>query len=370
MPARLIHRAYRTLVLRLVHSRRRRFCDEVIRGHHNVNHVLPLGVGLALLVGAAPFARAKLREPLDTVEVVPRIWPREGDVLRVVSRYLREAPACLVDFGSLSLHSFRPGKVLSEAPFSPVGEELMDSFAQFFARTTQVPVGALPPRPDDWPDDGDSDGFLRWLARFHQERVHRANLRRFGTLFDALRIPEDALEDFAQRHRGLTPRPFRLLHTDVHRANALVDKGRLVVIDWELAILGDPVHDLATHLVRMRYDKHERQRMKELWVRAMTRSGQRELTAGIDDDLRVYTDFEYAQSVFADVMRVAIGLPERPDEEQFHRAGRRIQTAIGLAREPLRLMEVLDLEGAVKALRVWHDQDVTTRAEDGDRGRG
>ncbi|MFE4822039.1 phosphotransferase family protein [Streptomyces sp. NPDC056704] len=369
MPYPLPRRARHALVRRLTESRRLRGSGKVLMGHHNTNYILPLGIGLAFLLGTVPFARGKLRVPLGAVEVVPRIWPREADVLRVVSRHLREVPRCLADFGDSSLHAYRRGRALSdENPDGDVDEDLMRLFAEFFVRTARVPVAELPPRPDGWPDDGDSEGFLHWLIDFTETRVHQANRERFGSLFDDVLIPEDAMAAFERSHAGLTSRPFRLLHTDVHRANVVMREGRLVVIDWELAIYGDPLHELATHLVRMGYGKQERDRMTGLWVEAMQRAGYGELTAGLDDDLPVYVAFEYAQSVFPDVMRAALGLPEQPDDEQFREAGRRICVAIGLAREPLQLMDVPDLDCTVKALRKWHDRNVAARTLDGAPG--
>ncbi|MFI6491439.1 HAD-IA family hydrolase [Streptomyces sp. NPDC050564] len=370
MPSPLPRRAHQALVRRLAESRRVRGSGEVLGGHHNINYILPLGIGLALLLGTVPFARAKLRVPLkDRVEVVPRIWPSEAEVLRVVSRHLREVPRCLADFGDGSLHAYRRGKALSEEiPDGDVDDDLMGAFADFFVRTAGIPVAELPPRPADWPDDGDSQRFLHWLVDFTEERVHRANRDRFGSLFDDVLIPEDAMATFKRDHTGLTSRPFRLLHTDVHRANVVMRNRRLAVIDWELAIYGDPLHELATHLVRMGYGKQERDHMTELWAKAMRRAGYDELTEGLDDDLPVYVAFEYAQSVFPDVMRAALGLPEQPDEVDFREAGRRICVAMGLAREPLQLMDVPDLDRAVKALRSWHDRNVAARSLDGTPG--
>ncbi|MFD7706804.1 aminoglycoside phosphotransferase family protein [Streptomyces sp. NPDC059785] len=351
-------RARLALVHRLAESRRLRG-GAVFHGHHNTNQVLPLGLGLALLTGAAPFTRGKLRVPRETVEVVPRIWPRESEVLRVVTRHLPEVPRCLADLGDRSLHVFRPGRSLAEAAPDGVGDELLRALAGFFARTARIPAGELPPRPDGWPDDGDSGGFLRRLAAFTEDRVHRPNRARFGSLFDDVLVPRNAMTSFARSLPGLTSRPFRLLHTDVHRANVIaLPAGGLAVIDWELALYGDPLHDLATHLVRMGYGESERERMTVLWESAMRASGQTALTAGLAEDLPVYLAFEHAQSVYPDVMRAALALPRRPDDGQFADAARRTCVAVGLASGPLRLPEVPDPERTEKALRTWHAEDV------------
>ncbi|MFE5890801.1 phosphotransferase family protein [Streptomyces sp. NPDC056462] len=338
----------------------------MLTGHHNTNYVLRVGLLLALVIGVVPFTRFKYRVPLNTVEVVPRIWPHEADVLEVVCRHLREVPRCLAVLGELgdrSLHRYRRGEALSERnPDGAIDEKLMREFAAFFVRTAQVPVEELPPPPDDWPDDGDSNGFLHWLVDFTEQHVHQPNRDRFGDLFDAVGIPPDAMTMFRQRHDGLTIRPFKLLHTDVHRANVVIRRGRIAVIDWELAIYGDPLHDLATHVVRMGYGKAEQDRMVDLWARAMQEAGCAELAAGLHPDLDTYLAFEYAQSVFPDVMRAALDLPADAEDRHFQAAGHRVRRAMGRARQPLRLVEVPDLEQIVEALRKWHSLSVPTAA--------
>ncbi|MFK4065722.1 aminoglycoside phosphotransferase family protein [Streptomyces sp. NPDC029674] len=333
---------------------------QVVAGHHNINYVVPLGWSLALLLRTMPFrARVKCRMPRDTVEVVPRIWQSEPELLAVVSRHLKEVPRCLRDFGDWSLHSYRAGRALSELqPEGPVGEPMLRSFAEFFARTASVPDDELPPRPAGWPESRQSQAFLHWLIGFTEDRVHGPNRWRFADLFAAVGVRPDAMTAFRDdpdRPR-LTPRPFCLLHTDVHRANVVVDRKRIAVIDWELAMYGDPLHDLATHLVRMDYEKDEQTRMKELWAEAMCLAGHAEMTEGMVADLPVYLDFEYAQSVFPDIMRAALDLaelPEEPDSADFAAAAARVCRALRRAAEPLKLTEVPDAALAEQALREW-----------------
>ncbi|MEU6122691.1 HAD-IA family hydrolase [Streptomyces sp. NPDC047123] len=334
---------------------------QVVAGHHNVNYVVPLGWRLAVLLNTMPFrARVKCRMPRETVEVVPRIWPSETDLLAVVSRHLKEVPRCFRDFGDWSLHSYRAGRALSDLrPQGPVGERLMGLFADFFARTAAVPDAELPPRPDGWPRSENSQGFLHWLIRFTEEEVHQANLWRFDDLFAALGIPSDAMARFrgAADRPSLTPRPFCLLHTDVHRANVIVDRKDVAVIDWELAMYGDPLHELATHLVRMDYPQDEQAAMESLWSEAMRAAGLGRMTEGMATDLQVYLDFEYAQSVFPDVMRAALdltGLADGPEAADYAGAAARVGRALRRAAGPLKLEEAADEDRAEQALRDWY----------------
>ncbi|WP_447038857.1 phosphotransferase [Streptomyces sp. DSM 118878] len=364
-PPRFPHEAPKSgrrekLIRRLADSHRDHPDREVMAGHHNVNHVVPLGFTLALLLGTMPFrARVKCRMPREVVEVVPRIWPSEPELLAVVSRHLREVPRCLRDFGDWSLHSYRAGRALSEAaPGEPVGEALMGELAAFFARTAGVPVEELPPRPDDWPESPRSQEFLHWLVDFAEEKVHRPNRWRFEELFSDVGVHADVMRNFRDDpdRPPLTPRPFCLLHTDVHRANIVVDRRRLAVIDWELASYGDPLHDLATHLVRMDYEKDEQIRMTALWAAAMRRAGHGGMTAGMATDLPAYLDFEYAQSVFPDIMRAALALttlPWEPAAEDYADAASKVCRALLRAAEPLKLDVVPDRKQAERALRDW-----------------
>ncbi|GGS17997.1 hypothetical protein GCM10010252_66790 [Streptomyces aureoverticillatus] len=328
----------------------------MVTGYHNSNYIVPLGMGLALLLRTMPFrARVKCRTPLQAAEVAPRIWPREAELLDVVTRHLKEVPRCLVDFGDWSMHAYRAGRPLTEVDERELNtDELMVKLAEFFARTVSVPESELPPRPEGWPADGDSDGFLAWLIGFTEERVHRANRHRFDALFEAIGIRPHAMTEFQKTAPRLLGRPFCLLHTDVHRANIVVDRKEIAVIDWELALFGDPLHDLATHLVRMEYDKEQQLEMRRLWAEAMVAAGRPELTAGLESDLPVYLDFEYAQSVFPDVMRAALALPAQALGDDFELAAARVCRALRRAAEPLKLERAPDPLQVEAALRDWH----------------
>ncbi|NGO43333.1 aminoglycoside phosphotransferase family protein [Streptomyces sp. YC419] len=342
----------------------------MVTGHHNLNYIVALGTPLAWLLGEeSGQVRAKFRFPYETVEVVPRIWRSESEVLRAVSNRLSDVPRCIHDFGTWSVHAFLEGCSLAEeAPVGePVGTERLAAFAEFFARVADIPESELPRRPDNWPEDGDSAGFLRWLADF-ADGVHHRNLARFGELFDAVGVPSDAVGRFMDSVPDLAERPFALLHTDVHRANVVVtrqaDNEYLSVIDWELAMYGDPLHDLATHLIRMDYDVDEYAEMIHLWKEAMCRSGHAEMTEDMERDLPVYIDFEYVQSVFPDVMRAALGLPAEPGHEDFARAARSVCRAMTRAWKLLMMEDApVDEHTAEEALRAWHAADRAGRME-------
>ncbi|MFE9597032.1 phosphotransferase family protein [Streptomyces hokutonensis] len=378
MSSPLHRRAHQSLVRRFAEARRRSPQDgETVSGHHNSNVIMPVGRPLALLLGMpSGEVLAKFRTPLPAIEVVPRLWRHESQVLRVVGERLSEVPKCLADFGDWSLHSYLTGRALADVvrEGERIGRRRLSVLADFFARLADIPESVLPPVPADWPGSGDSHGFLGRLAQFTEQRVHQSNRPRFGSLFDAVGIPSDAVDRYRDSVQTLAARPFALLHTDVHRSNVLVTPGRdgenLVVIDWELALYGDPLHDLATHLVRMEYDSKERGVMIGMWASAMRRTGHADMTVELKRDLRTYLGFEYVQSLYPDVMRAALELPDEPARRHVVRAAERVCRALRRASGPLGLgPDRLPQEREVReALLDWHAKDMIRRMEWPDAG--
>jgi aminoglycoside phosphotransferase (APT) family kinase protein len=380
MALQLLHRAHQSLVRLFAQIRHAAEDGFVGEGYHNTTRIRELRLPLALLLGKWPVSLLGVfRTPKrDAIESIPRIWPREAEVLRAVNSRLPDVPRCLVDTGPWTLSSYVPGRLLEkEVPKGGTyGTPLMSKLADVFAALADVSKDELPQLPAYWPRDWDSQGFLRCQVQFTNDAVYGANLARFGALFDAVGVPEDAAERFLAITPGLTPRPFSLLHTDVHPGNIVLsprkDGTRPVVIDWESAMYGDPLHDLATHLVRMGYIDAERDAMINEWLRAM-RPRHPEATEGLEKDLPVYLAFEHVQSVFPDVMRAALKLPTRPTDQDFAVAADKVCRAVRLAREALDLGESpADLPTVGAALRQWHESErrVAHACGQGEEGRG
>ncbi|MEU2425206.1 aminoglycoside phosphotransferase family protein [Streptomyces sp. NPDC007851] len=315
-------------------------------GYHNQNYVLPLTESMARLLNREPGTAVTVRvRRADALPVVIRTWENEARILRAVKGVLPNMPECLLEGNRFTIHSFVDGVPLSSVCENgkPVDALLMKETAQLFARMTQVRGTALPPLPPAWPrNHTDSQGFLRTLARLADLQIRQANASAYGWLFAALGIPEDALLRFADRVPALTRRPYSLLHTDLHRDNLIVSpdgSAPLTCIDWELATFGDPLHDLATHLVRMRYPADQRDEVVEAWTEGM-RAVRPTATHGVHKDVRHYVDFERAQSVYPDVMRAAKILAESFDEKNLQEATAAVRRALEAGAEPLRLRTV------------------------------
>ncbi|SEE95279.1 aminoglycoside phosphotransferase family protein [Streptomyces sp. Ag109_O5-10] len=328
-------------------------------GHHNRNYVLPLAGSVAQLLGRESGTSVTVRmRRADALPVVIRTWQNEAEILRAVRTVLPNVPQCLFEGNGFAIHSYVEGVPLSSVCGNgkPVDILVIEEIAQILAHMTQVRRAALPGLPASWPSNGqDSQGFLQTLAHCADQQIRRANLSVFGGLFAALGIPEDALTRFAERVPVMTRRPYSLLHADLHRDNLIVTYGGrppLICVDWELATYGDPLHDLATHLVRMRYPGDQWSEVIEAWVRAMewTRPG---AVNGVHKDLRHYVAFEQAQSVYPDVMRAAASLDESFDQKGLDEATSAVHNALETAQVPLRLRQLPSAAEIERVLFRW-----------------
>ena len=315
-------------------------------GFHNQNHVLPLTQPMAHLVARAPGTSVVVRvRRADALPVVIRTWQNEAEILRAIKGVLPNVPECLFEGDGFAIHSYVEGVPLSSVCGNgkPVDTLLIKALAGLLAEMAQVRSGALPALPSIWPSNHtDSRGFLQTLARLADKQIRRPNWHDFGGLFAALGIPEDALLRLADRVPAMVRRPYSLLHADLHRDNVIMSYGGdhpLICVDWELATYGDPLHDLATHLVRMQYPEHQWDEVIDAWVDAM-RKVRPAAVHGAAKDLRHYVAFERAQSVYPDVMRAARSLEGPADQKHLDAATESVRRALEAAAEPLRLSNV------------------------------
>ncbi|MFI9171746.1 phosphotransferase [Streptomyces lincolnensis] len=329
-------------------------------GHHNQNYVLPLTEQMAELLGreAGTSVTVRIRRP-DVLPVVIRTWRDEAEILDAIKGVLPHVPQCLVRHDRFAIHSYVEGVPLSTVCGNgkPVDTLLIRALAGLLAQMAQVRRGALPPLPPGWPsNDMDSQGFLRTLAHLADQQIRQPNWAAFGGLFAALGIPEDALLRLAERVPVMARRPYSLLHADLHRDNLILSYESgvppLICVDWELATYGDPLHDLATHLVRMQYPEHQWAEVIEAWAEAMHEI-RPAAVSGLSRDLRPYLNFERAQSVYPDVMRAARSLDDSLTQKSLDEATAEVRRALEAAAEPLRLRNVPREQEIERALFRW-----------------
>lgn len=112
------------------------------------------------------------------------------------------------------------------------------------------------------------------------------------------------LQEILSRHET-TVRTSVLLHGDLNPWNLVRAEsgGRLTMIDWELAMIGDPLYDLVRHLHLTPTRVEIRQRMFARWARELLP----EYTKGWERDWPVYRWIELIRSAYVDLDRFTTG---------------------------------------------------------------
>lgn len=344
-----------------------------LQGHHHEAYAIVLPPGNPL---GEHYARGKLRVRREGLLWFDRrTFASEDEVLMALKGRVSRIPECVEFAEGLFLQGFVEGRTLRHSRFGihcfsgRLSERHVGQLGQLFGEMAAVKHGelALEMLPEDLSRpavrDGDTSGFLGGLIDFTEYGVYESNIGKFGSLFDGLGVSAASLKGLRERAGGLSPRPFSLVHGDLHRRNLIVDsKGDLWFIDWELAMIGDPLYDLATHLHLMNYPECDARRVKQVWREAVeaARPG---ASGGWERDLPHLLAFKQAQSVYTDVIRTAVGLlvgagalalvagvgagvgaaavgSGRPGRLRLARAARKVQRVLTAAKDALGLPAV------------------------------
>ncbi|MEV6195976.1 phosphotransferase [Streptomyces sp. NPDC051920] len=328
-----------------------------LQGYHHETYVFPL---------PGEQVRWKCREPRPgPLWFDRRCFASEEELLRALQGRVDGIPD-LIQAGSAGLQRFIEGETLgalygsgSEIPSSLAGQ-IVSLFGQLARVRPDSLIAKRTCTSDDRAAEGDTARFLERLVLFTEERVYLRNMPDFKGLFYDLGLDGASFGKLREHVSGLTRRPFCLLHADLHRENFVVDgAGRLWTIDWELAMFGDPLYDLATHLYLMRYPKDQERRMTERWCETVEDVAPGS-SAGWEADLPKLLAYKRAQSVFTDVIRTALSLTEEPevDEHLLVRAGGGLQQVLHAATEPLGI-ESPTVEDVTTSLEKWYFKSYT-----------
>ncbi|MEU6146612.1 phosphotransferase [Streptomyces sp. NPDC047081] len=323
-------------------------------GYHHETYVIPLPLGTS-----ADGGRWKCREPRGNLLWFDRrCFVSEEQLLKALAGRIEHIPD-VFDVDSTGLQRFIEGQTLGSlyAFGEALPEPILDQIIVLFEQLAQVAPETLTIErrceKEDRPADGDTNGFLERLIHFTQRRVYEENLEDFGGLFADLGLSEKSFTRLREHTAHLEERPFCLLHADLHRENFIIDpQQQLWTIDWELAMVGDPLYDLATHLYLMQYPEEQRKWMEKLWAEAVDGIRPRS-SEGLEHDLPRLLDYKRAQSVFTDVIREALSLGAGPDvATRLDQAGRKLHQVLTAATEPLGL-SVPSSEKIRAALARW-----------------
>lgn len=331
-------------------------------GQSNINYRVPLPADLAIQFGMREGTPVKLRQPKPSrILFDQKMWLDEDDILNALSGRLPSIPHVLVTGDGFSIHTYANGDSLgSGRTRAGLPRVTVDELADFFAKLAAIPIDELPLWPPGWPADGDSRGFLRGLVAYTDDEVRQPTWKLYGSILDALGYPVDAMARFAALIPDeLTNRPFVLLHGDLHQRNLIrMPDGSLHVIDWELAMVGDPLHDLAIHLVRSCYSPRDQQRFINSWAEAVGRVG-KQVVNGLGRDLPLYIDYQRVRSVYTDVARTTDRYMERT--YSLSAATKELCRIVGLGLKALGIDERPTHQAAREALVNWRVGNSTRR---------
>ncbi|MET7837067.1 aminoglycoside phosphotransferase family protein [Streptomyces sp. NPDC005356] len=285
-----------------------------IKGHHHETYVLPF----LRTDDVSRTGRWKCRDPRSGLFWFDRrCFESEEALLSALSGRISRIPE-VVEVEGAKLQQFIEGSTLGS--LAKRGEsapsDLTGQLGSLFREMAEVRPDSLSIArkctKEDRAPEGDSAEFLERLIRFTEKQVYEKNLERFGGLFGHLGLDGEAFTRLRKHVLGLVERPFCLLHADLHRENLIVDQSsRLWAIDWELAMFGDPLYDLATHLYLMRYPEAQASGVITSW-RSSVEEVREGSSQGWEKDLPLLIDFKRAQSVYTDVIRSATKLSTSP----------------------------------------------------------
>ncbi|QFQ98389.1 phosphotransferase [Streptomyces phaeolivaceus] len=347
--------------------------DEVegpLSGYHHETYVFRLPAEASVAEGG----RWKCREPRESLLWFDRrCFDSEERLLTELRGRIDNIPD-LIEVEGTVLQRFIEGDTLGALHASGTAvperefEQILGLFRQLVAvRPRSLLVKRRCDQRDRAPDD-DSAGFLDRLICFTEERVYGDNLPEYGALFADLRLDPDSFNQLRKHVAGLRERPFCLLHADLHRENLIVDhERRLWAIDWELAMFGDPLYDLATHLYLMHYPLEQERRMTERWC-ALAESVRPGSSRGWREDLPKLLDYKKAQSVFTDVIRTSqsLRLAPRVDRDLLRRATWTVWDVLSRGARSLGVEKVPSVSVIESALARW----LWPRPAAARRGRG
>jgi len=197
---------------------------------------------------------------------------------------------------------FVPGRCL-DALYpreQPLTDELVLGLADLLRRLHGLPATELA-RPA-WmaAPEGRGDLVLAGLLA-EVEETHRRFLPSHGRLFAALGVPERPGADLASLAGRIGRRAFVVGHGDAHRKNIVIDAAqRMVLVDWEMARVTDPVFDLAVHFHKMGYRPDQERRFWRRYQEGADRS-----TGGWTDQIGCYLRALWVKSAVVDSVRYA-----------------------------------------------------------------
>jgi aminoglycoside phosphotransferase (APT) family kinase protein len=174
-----------------------------------------------------------------------------------------------------------------------------DDLVDQLCALTKVDYEPLDPAAaeEDW-------AFLPWLCEQLAQLVDRLP-RESQQLARTLGLPDGERLRRILSGRAVTVRAPSLLHGDLNPWNLVRGSGgtTLTIIDWEMAMVGDPLYDLVRHMHLTPTRSEIRDRMFRRWARTLPAAR----TADWERDWHVYRGIEIVRSAYVDLDRLVTG---------------------------------------------------------------
>lgn len=181
---------------------------------------------------------------------------------------------------------------------SKLPQYFISDIVEFYSKLFELPFDWLQPYLKGWVTEGNTDGFFEQILMV-TDRIYEKYFPHYHELYNQLGIPEAPVTKFRQFIHRLKHRPFAICHSDIHRKNCLLVENTIWVIDWELALIGDPCYDISVHLSKMLYQPEE----EEYFLELISKKINNKFLNGFYDDYNLYKNHEYFKSVIVDTIR-------------------------------------------------------------------
>ena len=226
----------------------------------------------------------------------------ESAVLHYLQQF--DFPAPLVYYESpaqnFSIHQYIDGQTLSELypKHLPLPDSLITGIATNMAYLHELPLSA-----ENFAGYvTDTQTFYGHVLTYVESFYHHTWMDS-PDLFAENDFPAAPFAVCRQQAASLTERKAALLHADVHQHNTMMvgAQEKLCFVDWELALIGDPAHDLAVHINRSYYSEAQ----ADLCIRAyLNARNEGHSFDAFRAQVGLYLDIECIRAAISDLYRL------------------------------------------------------------------
>ena len=152
--------------------------------------------------------------------------------------------------------------------------------------------------------------FFHNLVR-HINGIYETYSPEFGQLYEKLKFPNNLFDKILESGGNLSSRSFVVCHCDIHRRNLILIQNHkaLIILDWELVLVTDPIYDIAVHFHKMGYNSFQEDLFLQTYLRLAHRLDDLLL---YQSQIEIYRRLEKIKSAIVDSVRYAKDLHQLP----------------------------------------------------------